>query len=63
LKPIKLGSVQDVHQIGESRLRKMLLKRKVTIKIKNGVNPDVAARIFRVLGDRIDRLRMKIQVS
>jgi phage antirepressor YoqD-like protein len=63
LKPIKLGCVKDVYQIGESRLRKMLLKRKVTIKIKNGVDPAMTARIFRVLGSRIDELRWKINAS
>lgn len=61
MKPIKLSSVQDVHQIGEQRLRRMLLKKKITIKIKDKVDPAVAARIFRVLGDRIDKLRWKMK--
>ncbi len=61
MKPIKFSCVQDVHQIGEKRLRRMLLKKKVTIKIKDKVDPAVAARIFRVLGDRIDRLRWKMK--
>jgi len=61
MKPIKLISVQDVHQIGEQRLRRMLLKKKITIKIKDKVDPAVAARIFRVLGDRIDKLCWKMK--
>lgn len=61
MKPIKFSSVQDVHAIGERRLRRMLLKKKVTIKIKDKVDPAVAARIFRVLGDRIDKLRWKMR--
>ena len=61
MKPIKFSCVQDVYQIGERRLRRMLLKKKVTIKIKDNVDPAVAARIFRVLGSRIDSLRWKIK--
>ena len=61
MKPIKLGSVQDVYAIGEKRLQRMLLKKKVTVKIRDKVDPAVAARIFRVLGDRIDKLRFKMK--
>lgn len=57
MKPIKLGCVADVRQIGIKRLQRMLQARKVTIKIRDGVKPDETARIFRVLGTRIDDLR------
>jgi len=57
MKPIKLGSVADVYSIGIKRLIKMVSKKRFTIKIKNGVSPDETARIFRVLGSRIDDVR------
>jgi len=61
MKPIKFSCVQDVYRVGEKRLRRMLLKKKVTVKIKDNVDPAVAARIFRVLGTRIDDLRWKMK--
>jgi len=57
MKPIKLRCVEDVRRIGVKRLQRMLQSRKITIKIRDGVKPEIAARIFRVLGTRIDDLR------
>jgi len=61
LKPLKFSCVADVYQAGERRLRRMILKKKITIKIKDKVDPAVTARIFRVLGTRIDDLRWKMK--
>jgi len=48
----------NVKRIAKKRLRAIHSAKGLTIKIKAGVNPDIAARILRILANRIDRERL-----
>lgn len=57
MKPIKLGSTQEVREISKKRLKHSLERGRFLISIKKGTQPDEIARIFRVLASYIDDTR------